>query len=199
MIFLKDHVTLKTGVMMLKIQLCVTGINTILKYIKIQKCYVNCKKHITFSFDQIHLSFVSIKGLLSKNILTTQSLCVWCIIFGLIFMFIFLSSGIHDILHQKWLLCQSIPFSYSRRQQTQLCIGERSAPLPLSYSFITLECAKVLQFWTIPENKATNMFYIDYTILDCIYSDVDRTYYILDVMCWRGHPVYDCSVSDHIL
>lgn len=34
----------------------------------------------------------------------------------------------------------------------------------------------------------------DYTILDCIYSEVDRTYYILDVMCWRGHPVYDCAV-----
>lgn len=34
----------------------------------------------------------------------------------------------------------------------------------------------------------------DYTILDCIYSEVDRTYYILDVMCWRGHPVYDCPV-----
>ncbi|XP_036391122.1 snurportin-1 isoform X2 [Megalops cyprinoides] len=32
----------------------------------------------------------------------------------------------------------------------------------------------------------------DYTILDCIFSEVDRTYYILDVMCWRGHPVYDC-------
>ncbi|TNN00403.1 hypothetical protein fugu_011649 [Takifugu bimaculatus] len=34
----------------------------------------------------------------------------------------------------------------------------------------------------------------DYTILDCIYSEVDRTFYILDVMCWRGHPVYDCAV-----
>ncbi len=34
-LFLKDLVTLKTGVMMLKIQLCVTGINCILKYIKI--------------------------------------------------------------------------------------------------------------------------------------------------------------------
>ncbi|KAG7265341.1 hypothetical protein CRUP_014377 [Coryphaenoides rupestris] len=32
----------------------------------------------------------------------------------------------------------------------------------------------------------------DYTILDCIYSEMDRTFYILDVMCWRGHPVYDC-------
>jgi len=34
--FLKDHVTLKTGGMMLKIQLCITGINDILKYIRKQ-------------------------------------------------------------------------------------------------------------------------------------------------------------------
>lgn len=39
-----------------------------------------------------------------------------------------------------------------------------------------------------------NVLQSDYTILDCIYSEVDRTYYILDVMCWRGHPVYDCPV-----
>lgn len=39
----------------------------------------------------------------------------------------------------------------------------------------------------------------DYTILDCIYSEVERTYFILDVMCWRGHPVYDCPVSTHRL
>lgn len=35
----------------------------------------------------------------------------------------------------------------------------------------------------------------DYTILDCIYSEVKQTYYVLDVMCWRGHPFYDCQVS----
>ncbi len=35
----EDHVTLKTGVMMLKIQLCFTGINSILKYIKIENIY----------------------------------------------------------------------------------------------------------------------------------------------------------------
>lgn len=34
----------------------------------------------------------------------------------------------------------------------------------------------------------------DYTILDCIYSEVNQTYYVLDVMCWRGHPFYDCQV-----
>ncbi len=36
---MKDHVTLKTGVMMLKIQLCITGQNYILKHIKIENCY----------------------------------------------------------------------------------------------------------------------------------------------------------------
>nr|KAF6502755.1 snurportin 1 [Molossus molossus] len=35
----------------------------------------------------------------------------------------------------------------------------------------------------------------DYTILDCIYSEVKQTYYILDVMCWRGHPFYDCQTD----
>ncbi len=35
----EDHVTLKTGVMKLKIQLCFTGINYILKYIKIENIY----------------------------------------------------------------------------------------------------------------------------------------------------------------
>ncbi len=35
----EDHVTLKTGGMMLKINRCITGINDILKYIKIEKCY----------------------------------------------------------------------------------------------------------------------------------------------------------------
>ncbi|XP_063053837.1 snurportin-1 [Engraulis encrasicolus] len=44
-------------------------------------------------------------------------------------------------------------------------------------------------------NRHNNAIGKDYTILDCIYSEVDRTYYILDVMCWRGHPVYDCSTE----
>ncbi|XP_051012472.1 snurportin-1 isoform X2 [Acomys russatus] len=35
----------------------------------------------------------------------------------------------------------------------------------------------------------------DYTILDCIYSEANQTYYVLDVMCWRGHPFYDCQTD----
>ncbi len=53
--FLKDHVTLKTGIMMLKIQLCVTGINTFKMY--------SHRKHLfqtviifTFTFTFMHLA-----------------------------------------------------------------------------------------------------------------------------------------------
>ncbi len=38
---LKDHVTLQTRVMMLKIQLCITEINKMFKYIKIENIW-NC-------------------------------------------------------------------------------------------------------------------------------------------------------------
>lgn len=38
-------------------------------------------------------------------------------------------------------------------------------------------------------------FTSDYTVLDCIYSELTRTFYILDLMCWKGHPVYDSEVS----
>lgn len=35
----------------------------------------------------------------------------------------------------------------------------------------------------------------DYSILDCIYHEVLRTFYVLDVMCWHGHPVYDSDTE----
>ncbi|KAI6078007.1 Snurportin-1 [Aix galericulata] len=42
-------------------------------------------------------------------------------------------------------------------------------------------------------NRHNSMSEKVYCILDCIYSEAQQTYYILDVMCWRGHPVYDCQ------
>ncbi|KAI1316713.1 hypothetical protein EDD11_009602 [Mortierella claussenii] len=35
----------------------------------------------------------------------------------------------------------------------------------------------------------------DYCILDCVYSSVTRTFWTLDIMCWRGHPVYECETE----
>eukprot|EP00794_Sanderia_malayensis_P010156 gene10156-11193_t len=35
----------------------------------------------------------------------------------------------------------------------------------------------------------------EYTVLDCIYSEVSHTFYIIDLTCWRGHPVYDSETE----
>ncbi|KAK0055215.1 snurportin-1 [Biomphalaria pfeifferi] len=33
------------------------------------------------------------------------------------------------------------------------------------------------------------------TILDCLYHEASQTYYILDLMCWNGHTVYDTETE----
>lgn len=38
----------------------------------------------------------------------------------------------------------------------------------------------------------------DYCILDCIYHEVSRTFHVLDIMCWGGHPVYDSDTEFRI-
>ncbi|KAK3709900.1 hypothetical protein QZH41_020020, partial [Actinostola sp. cb2023] len=35
----------------------------------------------------------------------------------------------------------------------------------------------------------------EYTILDCIFNETTNTFYVLDVMCWRGHPVFDSETE----
>ncbi|KAL2634022.1 hypothetical protein R1flu_005501 [Riccia fluitans] len=34
-----------------------------------------------------------------------------------------------------------------------------------------------------------------FCILDCIFHEPDKTYYVLDVMCWRGYSLYDCTTE----
>ncbi len=35
----------------------------------------------------------------------------------------------------------------------------------------------------------------DFCILDCIFHEPDSTYYIVDMMCWKGYNLYDCSAE----
>ncbi|XP_035667096.1 snurportin-1-like [Branchiostoma floridae] len=35
----------------------------------------------------------------------------------------------------------------------------------------------------------------EYTILDTIFCEASRTFYVLDIMCWKGHPVYDSETD----
>ncbi len=64
--FLKDHVTLKTGVMMLKIQLCSTEINYILKHILIKSSYFKLFKYFTILLFLLFCLCVQIARLRSE-------------------------------------------------------------------------------------------------------------------------------------
>lgn len=37
--------------------------------------------------------------------------------------------------------------------------------------------------------------YTDFCLLDCVFSEVQRVYYILDVMCWKSHPLFDSEAE----
>ncbi|PIK46170.1 putative snurportin-1-like [Apostichopus japonicus] len=32
-------------------------------------------------------------------------------------------------------------------------------------------------------------------ILDCVFNEAEKTFYVLDVMCWMNHPVYDSDTE----
>ncbi len=34
-----------------------------------------------------------------------------------------------------------------------------------------------------------------YCILDCIYHGPDRTYYVVDVMCWKAYQLFDSTTQ----
>lgn len=34
-----------------------------------------------------------------------------------------------------------------------------------------------------------------YCILDCIFHEMDQTYYVIDMVCWRGYPLYECNAE----
>ena len=38
------------------------------------------------------------------------------------------------------------------------------------------------------------VIFAEYSILDCVYNEVERTFYVIDLTCWKGHPVYDSEV-----
>ena len=51
---------------------------------------------------------------------------------------------------------------------------------------------KRLQMWILI--LATCRVRNSYTILDCVYSDTNGIFYILDMMCWDGYQVNIASI-----
>ncbi len=69
---LKDHVTLKTGVMMLKMQLCITGKKLILKYTHTKKTVVlNCNTISQYYCVYCIFEHINVVLMSKRNIYTT--------------------------------------------------------------------------------------------------------------------------------
>ncbi|CAN6464783.1 unnamed protein product [Victoria cruziana] len=34
-----------------------------------------------------------------------------------------------------------------------------------------------------------------FCILDCVFHEPDQTYYVIDMICWRGYSLYDCTAE----
>ncbi|XP_057480600.1 uncharacterized protein LOC130767674 [Actinidia eriantha] len=34
-----------------------------------------------------------------------------------------------------------------------------------------------------------------YCILDCIFNELDQTYYVIDMVCWAGYSLYECTAE----
>ena len=49
--------------------------------------------------------------------------------------------------------------------------------------------------WLPNGSRSTQAGSEQYCILDCIFHEPDDTYYLLDVMCWKGYSLYDCSTE----
>lgn len=44
-------------------------------------------------------------------------------------------------------------------------------------------------------SKSSDGKHSDFCLLDCVFSEVHRTYYILDLLCWKAHPVCDSEAE----
>jgi hypothetical protein len=47
----------------------------------------------------------------------------------------------------------------------------------------------------IPGGNPLSRDFQNYSILDCMYCEEVNTYYIKDIMCWKGYPTYDCEAE----
>ena len=100
----------------------------------------------------------------------------------------------NQLMQSEWLV--EVPADFESKWHAVVCpVGRRSLVVAsrgttLAYSR-SGECLKCFPS-NLPGGCAkTHRTANDYCILDCIYVETARTYFVLDLMCWNGHPVYD--------
>jgi len=104
----------------------------------------------------------------------------------------------NKLMLSEWLL--EVPADLQDNWMILLCpVGKRS--LVVSSRGRTLSYTKsgfrVSSFPSLLPggNRSFHNTSTDYCVLDCIYSEADRTYYVLDVLSWKGHPVVNSETE----
>lgn len=58
-------------------------------------------------------------------------------------------------------------------------------------SFKTYIWFDFVELWTYYDRYLV----LENVILDCLFDEKEGIYYVLDIMCWSNHPVYDSEVK----
>nr|CAD7575062.1 unnamed protein product [Timema californicum] len=99
----------------------------------------------------------------------------------------------YELMYSEWLIevpenlaerWKMIPSPEGRRC---LVLTKGSQGMTRSYS----KYGRTMQSWKSRLPTAT--------VLDCIWSDEDQTYYVLDVLVWGAHPLLDCELANALV
>ncbi|XP_077988962.1 snurportin-1-like [Glandiceps talaboti] len=104
----------------------------------------------------------------------------------------------NQLMLSEWLV--EVPSDFQQEWVMVLCpVGKRSLVVAArgKTSAYARNGFKVNQFPSLLPggNRRHSCKYAEYTLIDCIYSEASRTFYILDMMCWRGVPIYDSETD----
>ncbi|KXJ10900.1 Snurportin-1 [Exaiptasia diaphana] len=103
----------------------------------------------------------------------------------------------YQLMLSEWLV--DVPDNLSEEWLMVICpCGKRNLIIASNgrTSVYTKSGFRVNQFTSLlPCGSPSTLKPGEYTILDCIFNETSNTFYVLDVMCWRGHPVFDSEVD----
>ncbi|XP_060115900.1 snurportin-1 [Heteronotia binoei] len=104
----------------------------------------------------------------------------------------------NQLMLSEWLI--DVPLDLAEEWILVVCpVGKRALVVASSGSTATYTksgyCINRFPSLLPGGNRHNSSAGKNYTILDCIYNEAQQVYYVLDVMCWRGHPVYDCQTD----
>ncbi|KAL8602313.1 hypothetical protein ACOMHN_022826 [Nucella lapillus] len=108
-----------------------------------------------------------------------------------------LSEWLVELMLSEWLV--EVPEDFIEEWSMVVCpVGRRT--LVVTNGSTTRAYAKngkcVRSFPSLlPGGCRRKSKYRNSTILDCVYNELDKTYYVLDLMCWNGHSIYETETE----